>query len=384
MLAFGRDGMLQRGRDRERRGLCAEPLDQRRRCPGRQERRAGQGGVRGELRRLSRRGRQGQDRGRCAQPDRQFWTYGGDEQSIYSDVWGGLQGQMPSLGGQAVAGRAQNPRALSPRSQEAPAMIAARLRGRWTMGMIVARGAARRGGRQRASALRRRDVAARLRCPCAAGRGRCEQRFVQRGDVRLFRSQTMSADHSGGHASPATRQSARPSLRTGRRAPVAGGRMARSRGAAGRRACSTAWCVFLVSAAIVGGLVRPWLGLHPVSRLRRLHGRRSASRRRPLREEPAARGRYARSLAGMIFVRPAAGGQMLFTGVLLCGLMLLWMRAAVIIYALFFGLLPFPGSAYRGGAVHHADRLGDADRRQRRRRACSRPSLSPSAPSRCR
>jgi len=48
-------------------------------------------------------------------------------------------------------------------------------------------------------------------------------------------------------------------------------------------------------------------------------------------------------LADMIFVRPASGGQILFTGVLLCGLMLLWMRAAVIIYALFFGLLPFPG-----------------------------------------
>jgi uncharacterized membrane protein len=29
--------------------------------------------------------------------------------------------------------------------------------------------------------------------------------------------------------------------------------------------------------------------------------------------------------------------------VLLCLLMLVWMRAAVIIYALFFGLLPFPG-----------------------------------------
>ena len=45
----------------------------------------------------------------------------------------------------------------------------------------------------------------------------------------------------------------------------------------------------------------------------------------------------------MIFVRPASGGQILFTGVLLCLLMLLWMRAAVIIYALFFGLRPFPG-----------------------------------------
>ena len=42
-------------------------------------------------------------------------------------------------------------------------------------------------------------------------------------------------------------------------------------------------------------------------------------------------------------MRPASGGQILFTGVLLCLLMLLWMRAAVIIYALFFGLLPFPG-----------------------------------------
>jgi uncharacterized membrane protein len=49
------------------------------------------------------------------------------------------------------------------------------------------------------------------------------------------------------------------------------------------------------------------------------------------------------SLADMIFVRPASGGQILFTGVLLCVLMLLWMRAAVILYALFFGLLPFPG-----------------------------------------
>jgi uncharacterized membrane protein len=49
------------------------------------------------------------------------------------------------------------------------------------------------------------------------------------------------------------------------------------------------------------------------------------------------------SLGRMIFVRPASGGQILFTGVLLCLLMLLWMRAAVIIYALFFGLRPFPG-----------------------------------------
>jgi uncharacterized membrane protein len=49
------------------------------------------------------------------------------------------------------------------------------------------------------------------------------------------------------------------------------------------------------------------------------------------------------SLARMIFVHPKSAGQILFTGVLLCLLMLVWMRAAVLIYALFFGLVPFPG-----------------------------------------
>ena len=49
------------------------------------------------------------------------------------------------------------------------------------------------------------------------------------------------------------------------------------------------------------------------------------------------------SLGRMIFVRAASGGQILFTGVLLCLLMLAWMRAAVIVYYLFFGLRPFPG-----------------------------------------
>jgi uncharacterized membrane protein len=49
------------------------------------------------------------------------------------------------------------------------------------------------------------------------------------------------------------------------------------------------------------------------------------------------------NLANMIFVRPRCGGQILFVGVLLCLLMITWMRAAVIIYALFFGLVPFPG-----------------------------------------
>jgi uncharacterized membrane protein len=49
------------------------------------------------------------------------------------------------------------------------------------------------------------------------------------------------------------------------------------------------------------------------------------------------------SLRQMIFVKPESGGQILFAGVLLLLLTLLWMRAAVILYALFFGLRPFPG-----------------------------------------
>jgi uncharacterized membrane protein len=49
------------------------------------------------------------------------------------------------------------------------------------------------------------------------------------------------------------------------------------------------------------------------------------------------------SLGSMLFVSPRAGAQVLFTGVLLCLVMLLWMRAAVLIYALFFGVRPFPG-----------------------------------------
>ncbi len=49
------------------------------------------------------------------------------------------------------------------------------------------------------------------------------------------------------------------------------------------------------------------------------------------------------SLARMVFVRPESGSQVWYTGAILCLLMLLWMRAAVIIYALFFGVRPFPG-----------------------------------------
>src|SRR5262249_37437441 len=101
--------------------------------------------------------------------------------------------------------------------------------------------------------------------------------------------------------------------------------------------------VFLVSAAIVVGLfafgwdyvlfpafagfmvVGPILSVGLYEKSRRIAA-----------NEPVDLGR-------MIVVHPASGGQILFTGVLLCLLMLLWMRAAVIIYALFFGLQPFPG-----------------------------------------
>jgi uncharacterized membrane protein len=52
------------------------------------------------------------------------------------------------------------------------------------------------------------------------------------------------------------------------------------------------------------------------------------------------------TLGSMIFARSAAGAQILFVGVLLMLLMLLWMRAAVILYALFFGTYAFPGLAH--------------------------------------
>ena len=48
-------------------------------------------------------------------------------------------------------------------------------------------------------------------------------------------------------------------------------------------------------------------------------------------------------LSDMVLVNPASGGQVLFAGLLLCLLIVLWLRAADLLYALFFGLLPFPG-----------------------------------------
>lgn len=49
------------------------------------------------------------------------------------------------------------------------------------------------------------------------------------------------------------------------------------------------------------------------------------------------------SVSDMLLVKPKSKGQVLFVGVLLSLLALLWMRAAVLLYALFFGMRPFPG-----------------------------------------
>jgi uncharacterized membrane protein len=49
------------------------------------------------------------------------------------------------------------------------------------------------------------------------------------------------------------------------------------------------------------------------------------------------------TFGSMLLVRPRAGAQVFFAGLLLCLLMLLWARAAVLLYALFFGVTAFPG-----------------------------------------
>lgn len=49
------------------------------------------------------------------------------------------------------------------------------------------------------------------------------------------------------------------------------------------------------------------------------------------------------TLGAMLRVKPSAGAQVFFTGLLLCLLMLLWTRAAVLLWSLFFGVTAFPG-----------------------------------------
>jgi len=50
------------------------------------------------------------------------------------------------------------------------------------------------------------------------------------------------------------------------------------------------------------------------------------------------------SLRGMVLVRPESGAQVAYAGLMLGLLVLFWLRAADLLYALFFGLSPFPGA----------------------------------------
>lgn len=50
------------------------------------------------------------------------------------------------------------------------------------------------------------------------------------------------------------------------------------------------------------------------------------------------------TLAQMVLVRPASGAQLAYAGLMLCLLVLFWLRAADLLYALFFGLSPFPAA----------------------------------------
>ncbi len=50
------------------------------------------------------------------------------------------------------------------------------------------------------------------------------------------------------------------------------------------------------------------------------------------------------ALLEMISFRPASGAQLAYAGLLLGLLILFWLRAADLLYALFFGLKPFPGA----------------------------------------
>ncbi|GAA4135173.1 DUF2189 domain-containing protein [Aminobacter aganoensis] len=65
----------------------------------------------------------------------------------------------------------------------------------------------------------------------------------------------------------------------------------------------------------------------------------------------ALEARWTVGLAQMLAVRPQSGKQVFFTGLMLCLLMLLWMRAAVFIYAIFFGVTPFPGLEHIAGML---------------------------------
>ncbi len=64
------------------------------------------------------------------------------------------------------------------------------------------------------------------------------------------------------------------------------------------------------------------------------------------------------SLRTMLLVRAKSSTQVFFAGVMLLLLMLLWMRAAVILYALCFGLPPFEGLGETLPSARHLRGLG--------------------------
>ncbi len=57
------------------------------------------------------------------------------------------------------------------------------------------------------------------------------------------------------------------------------------------------------------------------------------------------------SFYDMLFVKARSKGQVLFVGVLLSLLVLMWMRTAVLLYALFYGMRPFPGLEQVAGTL---------------------------------
>jgi len=103
--------------------------------------------------------------------------------------------------------------------------------------------------------------------------------------------------------------------------------------------------VFLLSVGVIAGLWRLqllYLALPAVSGFLIVGpflaiGLYEQSRRRAAHESVG--------LAAMLAARPASGAQLAYAGLLLGLLVLFWLRAADLLYALFFGLSPFPGAA---------------------------------------